>query len=132
MKGWWGAWVFLGWGATLMPAPPSCCATSVLVGPYQWWCCGDVSPSCTCCHATAVVHPQVDVALQVWQLVLAGRFRLLDRWCEFVQGRSTDVRVISEDQWRQVRARGCWRSDQGNGQCAVQQCGSSAKMLGGR
>ena len=55
---------------------------------------------------TAAVCPQVDVALQVWQLVLAGRFRLLDRWCEFVQGRSTDVRVISEDQWRQVRARG--------------------------
>lgn len=47
-------------------------------------------------------HLQVNVALEAWKLVLSGRFRLLDRWCEFIQSRSDEIHVISEDQWRQV------------------------------
>ena len=39
--------------------------------------------------------------------------RLLDRWCEFVQSKA-DVRVINEDQWRQV---GREKSRTGAGPC---------------
>jgi hypothetical protein len=45
---------------------------------------------------------QAPVATQLWRTVLAGRFRLLDRWCDFV--RDTHRTIITEDTWRQVRA----------------------------
>ena len=37
-----------------------------------------------------------------WQLILHGRFRLLDRWCEFIQNKGVGLQVVSEDQWGQV------------------------------
>lgn len=40
------------------------------------------------------------VAVHCWQLLLRGRFRLLDKWCKFVV--SSKQAVISEDTWRQV------------------------------
>ncbi|KAJ7516967.1 hypothetical protein O6H91_21G006700 [Diphasiastrum complanatum] len=39
-------------------------------------------------------------AIRGWKLALAGRFRLLDQWCAFVQGNPRHA--ISEDTWRQV------------------------------
>jgi hypothetical protein len=45
----------------------------------------------------------VDTALAAWPLVLAGRFRLLDKWCAFVAG--AHRLGITEDTWRQARAR---------------------------
>ena len=47
-------------------------------------------------------HHQVEIALQAWQLTLRGRFRLLDRWCEFIRSKGLAVQVVSEDQWGQV------------------------------
>jgi len=35
---------------------------------------------------------------------MAGRFRLLDKWLDFVRQRKHMMRVINEDQWRQVGA----------------------------
>eukprot|EP00803_Ostreobium_quekettii_P011742 evm.model.scf_1231.1 EVM.evm.TU.scf_1231.1 scf_1231:20138-29551(-) len=43
---------------------------------------------------------QVERAVQAWKIVLKNRFRLLDRWCEFVMGSAR--LVITEDTWRQV------------------------------
>lgn len=40
--------------------------------------------------------------MEAWELLLAGRLRLLDRWLEFVTSKSDELRVINEDQWRQV------------------------------
>ncbi len=42
----------------------------------------------------------LDAALQGWKLALSGRFRLLERWCDFV-ARSRRL-AITEDTWRQV------------------------------
>ncbi|EPS68299.1 hypothetical protein M569_06474, partial [Genlisea aurea] len=44
----------------------------------------------------------VNRAVTAWRLVLAGRFRLLNEWCNFVE-RSQRYN-ISEDTWRQVLA----------------------------
>lgn len=41
-------------------------------------------------------------AVQAWQLLLRGRFRLLPRWCAFVLAQSSAQCTISEDTWRQV------------------------------
>eukprot|EP00195_Chlamydomonas_chlamydogama_P011320 CAMPEP_0202897888 /NCGR_PEP_ID=MMETSP1392-20130828/6541_1 /ASSEMBLY_ACC=CAM_ASM_000868 /TAXON_ID=225041 /ORGANISM="Chlamydomonas chlamydogama, Strain SAG 11-48b" /LENGTH=294 /DNA_ID=CAMNT_0049583653 /DNA_START=176 /DNA_END=1058 /DNA_ORIENTATION=+ len=47
-------------------------------------------------------HLQIETAIAAWQLVLAGRFRLLSAWCDFLWQKHSTVRVINEDQWRQV------------------------------
>ncbi|KAG1680392.1 hypothetical protein FOA52_015483 [Chlamydomonas sp. UWO 241] len=48
-------------------------------------------------------HMQTDVAIELWRLVLSGRFRLLDRFCAFAEARPAgELRVVTEDQWRQV------------------------------
>ncbi|KAL2499934.1 protein of unknown function (DUF298) [Abeliophyllum distichum] len=44
----------------------------------------------------------VSRAVMAWRLVLAGRFRLIDQWCNFVEGNQRHN--ISEDTWRQVLA----------------------------
>ncbi|XP_078160066.1 defective in cullin neddylation protein (DUF298) [Carex rostrata] len=41
-------------------------------------------------------------ALSAWRIVLYGRFRLLDQWCEFVQ--KYQKHNISEDTWQQLLA----------------------------
>ena len=53
-------------------------------------------------HYSSPPHRQVEIALQAWQLTLRGRFRLLDRWCEFIRSKGLAVQVVSEDQWGQV------------------------------
>ncbi len=40
--------------------------------------------------------------MAAWRLLLPGRFRLLEHWCDFVGARAAQLRVINEDQWRQV------------------------------
>lgn len=47
-------------------------------------------------------HIQVEIAQQAWQLLLAGRFRLLGKWCEFVRQQVEHVKVINEDQYSMV------------------------------
>eukprot|EP00898_Chlorokybus_atmophyticus_P003746 jgi/Chlat1/4372/Chrsp29S04521 len=42
----------------------------------------------------------VDAAVDAWRFVLAGRFRLINRWCAFVK--SHHRFAVSEDTWRQV------------------------------
>ncbi|CAA0828414.1 Domain of unknown function (DUF298 [Striga hermonthica] len=44
----------------------------------------------------------VSRAVMAWRLVLSGRFRLLDQWCNFVEKHQRHN--ISEDTWRQVLA----------------------------
>ncbi|KAL0350882.1 UNVERIFIED_CONTAM: DCN1-like protein [Sesamum radiatum] len=44
----------------------------------------------------------VSRAVMAWRLVLAGRFRLLNEWCDFVE--KNHRHNISEDTWRQVLA----------------------------
>jgi hypothetical protein len=44
---------------------------------------------------------QVGTALAAWQLVLCGRFRLLERWCSYVSSHHK-ANVVLEDTWRQV------------------------------
>ncbi|KAJ4960444.1 hypothetical protein NE237_020354 [Protea cynaroides] len=41
-------------------------------------------------------------AIAAWRLVLAGRFRLVNQWCEFVE--KNQRHNISEDTWQQVLA----------------------------
>ncbi|XP_076935071.1 defective in cullin neddylation protein AAR3-like [Bidens hawaiensis] len=44
----------------------------------------------------------VSRAIMAWKLVLSGRFRLLNQWCNFVE--KNQRHNISEDTWRQVLA----------------------------
>ncbi|CAL1392150.1 unnamed protein product [Linum trigynum] len=44
----------------------------------------------------------VNKAVTAWRLVLAGRFRLLNQWCDFVE--KNQRYNISEDTWQQVLA----------------------------
>lgn len=44
----------------------------------------------------------VNRAVSAWRLVLAGRFRLLNQWCSFVEGHQRHN--ISADTWQQVLA----------------------------
>ena len=51
----------------------------------------------------------VGAALAAWPLLLAGRFRLMDRWCAFVA--QAQRLGITEDTWRQARRAGaCFRA----------------------
>ncbi|KAG2452613.1 hypothetical protein HYH02_002850 [Chlamydomonas schloesseri] len=43
----------------------------------------------------------MELAVAAWRLVLAGRFRLLERWCAFARGQHA-IKVVTEDTWRQV------------------------------
>ncbi|PNW74657.1 hypothetical protein CHLRE_12g488250v5 [Chlamydomonas reinhardtii] len=43
----------------------------------------------------------MELAVAAWRLVLAGRFRLLERWCTFAAGQQ-GTKVVTEDTWRQV------------------------------
>lgn len=43
---------------------------------------------------------QLDVAVAMWQLLLTGRWGLLDVWLDFVQ--THHKRAISKDTWSQL------------------------------
>lgn len=52
------------------------------------------------CRDTGKRNIQISAAVKAWQLLLKGRFRLLDKWCMFVtqSGRA----IMTEDTWLQV------------------------------
>nr|GMD88735.1 DCN1-like protein 2 isoform X3 [Ipomoea batatas] len=54
------------------------------------------------CRENGQKNITVRRAVMAWRLVLAGRFRLLDQWCDFVE--KNQRHNISEDTWRQVLA----------------------------
>ncbi|KAL6994209.1 hypothetical protein U1Q18_012316 [Sarracenia purpurea var. burkii] len=54
------------------------------------------------CRGSGQKSITVSVAVASWKLVLAGRFRLLNQWCDFVE--KNQRHNISEDTWRQVLA----------------------------
>ncbi|WIA36550.1 hypothetical protein OEZ86_007842 [Tetradesmus obliquus] len=53
------------------------------------------------CREPGKRNVQVGTALAAWQLVLCGRFRLLERWCSYVSSHHK-ANVVLEDTWRQV------------------------------
>ncbi|XP_059670349.1 defective in cullin neddylation protein AAR3 isoform X2 [Cornus florida] len=54
------------------------------------------------CRENGQKNITVSRALTAWRLVLPGRFRLLNQWCNFVE--NNQRHNISEDTWRQVLA----------------------------
>lgn len=54
------------------------------------------------CRENGQRNITVNKAVSAWKLVLAGRFRLLNQWCDFVQ--ENQRHNISEDTWQQVLA----------------------------
>ncbi|KAF5735545.1 hypothetical protein HS088_TW15G01052 [Tripterygium wilfordii] len=54
------------------------------------------------CREDGQKNITVSKAVTVWRLVLAGRFRLLNQWCDFVE--KNQRHNISEDTWQQVLA----------------------------
>lgn len=66
-------------------------------------------------HILKEPHPRkfilLDVAIGAWEMVMHGRFRLLDKWMEYIVQKRGTVHVINEDQWRQVRCSTCWGLD---------------------
>ncbi|XVF16635.1 hypothetical protein REPUB_Repub10bG0049400 [Reevesia pubescens] len=54
------------------------------------------------CRENGQKNITVSKAVAAWRLVLAGRFRLLNRWCDFVE--QNQRHNISEDTWQQVLA----------------------------
>ncbi|KAK6913274.1 Potentiating neddylation domain [Dillenia turbinata] len=54
------------------------------------------------CRENGQKNIAVGRAVTAWRLVLAGRFRLLNQWCDFVE--KNQRYNISEDTWRQVLA----------------------------
>lgn len=54
------------------------------------------------CRENGQKNITVRRAVMAWRLVLAGRFRLLDQWCNFIE--ENQRHNISEDTWRQVLA----------------------------
>ncbi|GAB4831659.1 hypothetical protein Ancab_005671 [Ancistrocladus abbreviatus] len=54
------------------------------------------------CRENGQKNITVARAVVAWKLVLAGRFRLLDHWCDFVE--KNQQYNISEDTWHQVLA----------------------------
>ncbi|KAJ8749996.1 hypothetical protein K2173_013911 [Erythroxylum novogranatense] len=54
------------------------------------------------CRENGQKNITVSKAVMAWKLVLAGRFRLLKQWCEFVE--ENQRHNISEDTWQQVLA----------------------------
>ncbi|KAA8530376.1 hypothetical protein F0562_005085 [Nyssa sinensis] len=54
------------------------------------------------CRENGQKNINVSRAVTAWRFVLAGRFRLLNQWCQFVE--KNQRHNISEDTWRQVLA----------------------------
>ncbi|KAI3452296.1 hypothetical protein Pfo_008961 [Paulownia fortunei] len=54
------------------------------------------------CRENGQKNITVSRAVTAWRLVLSGRFRLLNQWCNFVE--KNQRHNISEDTWRQVLA----------------------------
>ncbi|CAI9109715.1 OLC1v1009588C1 [Oldenlandia corymbosa var. corymbosa] len=54
------------------------------------------------CRENGQKNITVSRAVMAWRLVLAGRFRLLNDWCNFIE--ENQRHNISEDTWRQVLA----------------------------
>ncbi|KAL4379318.1 hypothetical protein GQ457_02G019250 [Hibiscus cannabinus] len=54
------------------------------------------------CRENGQKNITVSRAVAAWRLVLAGRFRLLNQWCNFVE--KNQRHNISEDTWQQVLA----------------------------
>ncbi|GMH15667.1 hypothetical protein Nepgr_017508 [Nepenthes gracilis] len=54
------------------------------------------------CRENGQKNITVRRAVAAWKLVLAGQFRLLNHWCDFVE--KNQQHNISEDTWRQVLA----------------------------
>ncbi|KAK6129256.1 hypothetical protein DH2020_036965 [Rehmannia glutinosa] len=54
------------------------------------------------CRENGQKNITVSRAVMAWRLVLSGRFRLLNQWCNFVE--KNQRHNISEDTWRQVLA----------------------------
>ncbi|KAK6255995.1 Potentiating neddylation domain - like 1 [Theobroma cacao] len=54
------------------------------------------------CRENGQKNITVNRAVAAWRLVLAGRFRLLNQWCDFVE--KNQRHNISEDTWQQVLA----------------------------
>lgn len=52
------------------------------------------------CRENGQKNIAVSRAVSCWRLILAGRFRLLKQWCDFVE--KNQRHNISEDTWRQV------------------------------
>ncbi|CAI9109148.1 OLC1v1008912C1 [Oldenlandia corymbosa var. corymbosa] len=55
------------------------------------------------CRENGQKSISVSRAINAWRLVLAGKFRLLNQWCNFV-GSKSHRHNISEDTWKQVLA----------------------------
>ncbi|XP_022774491.1 uncharacterized protein LOC111316696 isoform X1 [Durio zibethinus] len=54
------------------------------------------------CRENGQKNITVSRAIAAWRLVLAGRFRLLNQWCDFVE--ENQHHNVSEDTWQQVLA----------------------------
>ncbi|XP_065856195.1 defective in cullin neddylation protein AAR3 [Euphorbia lathyris] len=54
------------------------------------------------CRGNGQKNITVSKAVTAWRLVLAGRFRLLNQWCDYVQ--KNQKHNIPEDTWQQVLA----------------------------
>ncbi|CAN8265991.1 unnamed protein product [Cochlearia groenlandica] len=54
------------------------------------------------CRENGQKNITVGRAVTAWKLALAGRFRLLNRWCDFIE--KNQRHNISEDTWQQVLA----------------------------
>ncbi|XP_038890439.1 DCN1-like protein 2 isoform X3 [Benincasa hispida] len=54
------------------------------------------------CRENGQKNITVSMAVRAWRLVLNGRFRLLNQWCDFVE--NNQRHNISEDTWQQVLA----------------------------
>ncbi|KAG8362797.1 hypothetical protein BUALT_Bualt01G0137300 [Buddleja alternifolia] len=54
------------------------------------------------CRENGQKNITVSRAVMAWRLVLAGRFRLLNQWCNFIE--KNQRHNISEDTWRQALA----------------------------
>lgn len=54
------------------------------------------------CRENGQKNITVSRAVSCWRLILAGRFRLLKQWCEYVE--KNQRHNISEDTWKQVLA----------------------------
>ncbi|KAL7232346.1 hypothetical protein ACSBR2_010379 [Camellia fascicularis] len=54
------------------------------------------------CRENGQKNITVSKAVTCWRIVLAGRFRLLNQWCDFVE--KNQRHNISEDTWKQVLA----------------------------
>ncbi|KAL4017566.1 hypothetical protein IC575_021121 [Cucumis melo] len=54
------------------------------------------------CRENGQKNITVSMAVRAWRLVLDGRFRLLNQWCDFVE--NNQRHNISEDTWQQVLA----------------------------